>query len=133
MSDEFKDILDFLGEKWEYGLKKLENDEKYLEKVLNEITDSHTRILTLMMTKQTIQTQMLYISLQQLGLLIRHTRNSLSLKADKNFVDDLERIRKSMEEKFIEQDSKITETIKPLSDEIKKTLERQERNKELYK
>lgn len=77
-------------------------------------------------SKQFLQSQILNISLLQVGLLIRRIGDSLTLTADKNLIDVLEKIRKEIEEKFTERDSKMTDIIKPLSDEIKKSLQCQE-------
>lgn len=133
MSNEIKTMLDILKDRFNLLSKDIDEENQFLKGMLKDTNDPNIRFLIILLMKENTRTAISFISLQQLGLLIRRIGNSISDKADKQLVKDLEDIRKDMESRFDKQDEKIEETLKPLSNEINKTLERQERNKDVYK
>jgi len=107
-----------------------ESDNAVTSHLKADNIDLNSRILFLGQMITDARVRETLVSMRKMGEIIYYLSTVIDKKPDKL---ELDRIRQSFEKKFNEQQSNISETIKPLSDEIKKTLERQERNKEVYK
>ena len=139
MNEYINNLIVDLHDKITDLLKDIREENKFLENDLIDSKGTKEDMLSIIIMKQNNRLGIIIILLQYLGQLTSYLTTTISEIADKNEVskkstiNELEQIKQIFEQQFKDQSSKIEDTIKPLSEEIRKTLERQERNKDVYK